>query len=529
MGFLEYAPAPESRAILSLRDSYGLFIDGEFVDGRGTPFQTISPASEEKIATIANANEADVADAVAAARRAYDRTWSRMSGRDRGKYLFRIARLVQERSRELAVAESLDNGKPIKESRDVDVPLVAAWFFYYAGWADKLDHAGLGADPRSLGVAAQVIPWNFPLLMLAWKIAPALAAGNTVVLKPAETTPLSALIFAEILQQAELPAGVVNIITGAGDTGAALVSHEGVDKVAFTGSTAVGRAIAKQVAGTDKKVTLELGGKAANIVFDDAPIDQAIEGIVNGIFFNQGHVCCAGSRLLVQENVHDEVVERLKLRLSTLRLGDPLDKNTDIGAINSKEQLERIRELSDVGEAEGAERWSAPCVIPENGFWYAPTIFTNVQTSSRIAREEIFGPVLSVLTFRTPAEAIAKANNTPYGLSAGIWTDKGSRILAVADQLRAGVVWANTFNRFDPSSPFGGYKESGYGREGGRHGLAAYLAPSAVSAAARGAAKASLSGPATAKPIETADAAPKRTSRTRRQRSADSATKGSKR
>jgi aldehyde dehydrogenase (NAD+) len=456
MSFLEYAPAPESRAILSLRDDYGLFIDGEFVDGRGTPFQTISPASEEKIAMIANANEADVADAVAAARRAYDRTWSKMSGRDRGKYLFRIARLVQERSRELAVAESLDNGKPIKESRDVDVPLVAAWFFYYAGWADKLDHAGLGADPRSLGVAAQVIPWNFPLLMLAWKIAPALAAGNTVVLKPAETTPLSALIFAEILQQADLPPGVVNIITGAGDTGAALVSHEGVDKVAFTGSTAVGRAIAKQIAGTDKKVTLELGGKAANIVFDDAPIDQAIEGIVNGIFFNQGHVCCAGSRLLVQENIHDEVVERLKLRLSTLRLGDPLDKNTDIGAINSKEQLERIRELSDVGVAEGAERWSAPCVIPENGFWYAPTIFTNVQTSSRIAREEIFGPVLSVLTFRTPAEAIAKANNTPYGLSAGIWTDKGSRILAVADQLRAGVIWANTFNRFDPSSPFGG-------------------------------------------------------------------------
>ena len=430
-----------------------------------------------------------------------------MSGRDRGKYLFRIARLVQERARELAVAESLDNGKPIKESRDVDVPLVAAWFFYYAGWADKLDHAGLGANPRSLGVAAQVIPWNFPLLMLAWKIAPALAAGNTVVLKPAETTPLSALIFAEILQQAELPPGVVNIITGAGDTGAALVSHDDVDKVAFTGSTAVGRAIAKQIAGTDKKVTLELGGKAANIVFDDAPIDQAIEGIVNGIFFNQGHVCCAGSRLLVQENIHDEVVERLKLRLSTLRLGDPLDKNTDIGAINSKEQLERIRELSDVGVAEGAERWSAPCVIPENGFWYAPTIFTNVQTSSRIAREEIFGPVLSVLTFRTPAEAIAKANNTPYGLSAGIWTDKGSRILAVADQLRAGVIWANTFNRFDPASPFGGYKESGYGREGGRHGLAAYLKPSAVGT---GAARASLVSPATTKPIEAADAATKR-------------------
>lgn len=476
MSFLEYAPAPESRAILSLRDSYGLFIDGEFVDGRGTPFQTISPASEERIATIASANEQDVADAVAAARRAYDRVWSKMSGRDRGKYLFRIARLVQERARELAVAESLDNGKPIKESRDVDVPLVASWFFYYAGWADKLDYAGLGANPRALGVAGQVIPWNFPLLMLAWKIAPALAAGNTVVLKPAETTPLTALLFAEILQQADLPPGVVNIITGAGDTGAALMAAD-VDKVAFTGSTAVGRAIAKQIAGSDKKATLELGGKAANIVFDDAPIDQAIEGIVNGIFFNQGHVCCAGSRLLVQENIHDEVVDRLKHRLSTLRLGDPLDKNTDIGAINSKEQLERIRTLSEVGVAEGAERWSVPCEIPENGFWFAPTIFTGVETSHRIAREEVFGPVLSVLSFRTPQEAIAKANNTPYGLSAGIWSDKGSRILAVADQLRAGVIWANTFNRFDPASPFGGYKESGYGREGGRQGLAAYLAP----------------------------------------------------
>ncbi|SFR87773.1 aldehyde dehydrogenase (acceptor) [Agromyces sp. CF514] len=526
MSFLEYAPAPESTAILNLRDQYGLFIDGEFVDGRGEPFQTISPATEARIATISNANEADVDLAVAAARRAYDRTWSRMSGRDRGKYLFRIARLVQERARELAVAESLDNGKPIKESRDVDVPLVAAWFFYYAGWADKLDHAGLGANPRSLGVAAQVIPWNFPLLMLAWKIAPALAAGNTVVLKPAETTPLTALIFAEILQQADLPPGVVNIITGAGDTGATLVAHEGVDKVAFTGSTAVGRAIAKQIAGTDKKATLELGGKAANIVFDDAPIDQAIEGIVNGIFFNQGHVCCAGSRLLVQENIHDEVVDRLKNRLSTLRLGDPLDKNTDIGAINSREQLERIRELSEIGEAEGAERWSAPCEIPENGFWFAPTIFTGVQTSSRIARDEIFGPVLSVLTFRTPAEAIAKANNTPYGLSAGIWTDKGSRILAVADQLRAGVVWANTFNRFDPASPFGGYKESGYGREGGRHGLAAYLAPTPIGAQAavtRGSSRAAVDAAG-------AGAAPEaKPRRTRAARTAKTTAKGTKR
>ncbi|HZU92020.1 MAG TPA: aldehyde dehydrogenase family protein [Microbacterium sp.] len=475
MSFLEYAPAPESKAVLNLRDSYGLFIDGEFVDGSGASFSTISPSDETRIAEIASASDDDVDRAVAAARRAYDKTWSKMSGRDRGKYLFRIARLVQERARELAVAESLDNGKPIKESRDVDVPLVASWFFYYAGWADKLDYAGLGANPRALGVAGQVIPWNFPLLMLAWKLAPALAAGNTVVLKPAETTPLTALIFAEILQQADLPAGVVNIITGAGSTGAALVRHPDVDKVAFTGSTGVGRDIARAVAGTGKKLTLELGGKAANIVFDDAPMEQAIEGIVNGIFFNQGHVCCAGSRLLVQESIHDEVVDRLKDRLSTLRLGDPLDKNTDIGAINSAAQLARIRELSDIGEAEGAERWTAECAIPEKGFWFAPTIFTGVEASHRIARDEVFGPVLSVLTFRTPAEAIAKANNTPYGLSAGIWSDKGSRILAVADRLRAGVIWANTFNRFDPSSPFGGYKESGFGREGGRQGLTAYL------------------------------------------------------
>ncbi len=473
--FLDYAPAPESTAILNLKQSYGLFINGEFVTGHGTPFSTIAPATEVTIAEIASANAKDVDVAVAAARRAFDHTWSKLSGADRGKYLFRIARLVQERARELAVAESLDNGKPIKESRDVDVPLVAAWFFYYAGWADKLDYAGLGPNPRALGVAAQVIPWNFPLLMLAWKIAPALAAGNTVVIKPAETTSLTALIFAEILQQADLPAGVVNIITGAGETGSLLVNHPDVNKVAFTGSTAVGRAIAKSTAGTGKKLTLELGGKAANIVFDDAPLDQAIEGIVNGIFFNQGQVCCAGSRLLVQENIQDEVIDRLKERLATLRLGDPLDKNTDIGAINSQRQLDRIRELSDVGEREGAQRWSAACELPAKGFWFAPTIFTNVATSHRIAREEIFGPVLSVLSFRTPAEAIAKANNTPYGLSAGIWSDKGSRILGVADKLRAGVVWANTFNRFDPASPFGGYKESGYGREGGRHGLAAYL------------------------------------------------------
>jgi aldehyde dehydrogenase (NAD+) len=472
----EYAPAPESRAIADIKASYGLFIGGEFVESKdGKPFKTISPSTEEVLAEITEAGLADVDAAVQAARTAYEGTWSALRPAERGKYLFRIARIIQERARELAVLESLDNGKPIRESRDVDIPLVAAHFFYYAGWADKLAHAGLGQNPQPLGVAGQIIPWNFPLLMLAWKIAPALACGNTVVLKPAETTPLTALTFAEICQQAELPAGVVNIITGAGATGQALVENPGVDKVAFTGSTEVGKEIARSVAGTRKKVTLELGGKAANVVFDDAPIDQAVEGIVNGIFFNQGHVCCAGSRLLVQESVADELLEKLKRRLSTLRLGDPLDKNTDIGAINSPQQLEKIRMLSDVGEAEGAARWSPPCELPDKGYWFPPTVFTGVSQTHRIAREEIFGPVLSVLTFRTPAEAVEKANNTPYGLSAGVWTEKGSRILWMANQLRAGVVWANTFNRFDPSSPFGGYKESGYGREGGRHGLRAYL------------------------------------------------------
>ncbi|MBA3798434.1 MAG: aldehyde dehydrogenase family protein [Geodermatophilaceae bacterium] len=471
----EYAPAPESRSIVDLKPSYGLFINGEIVDGHGSSFKSISPSTEEVLAEVAAADASDVDAAVRAARQAYNRTWSRMAPAERGKYLFRIARIVQERSRELAVLESLDNGKPIRESRDVDVPLMAAHFFYYAGWADKLSYAGLGPEPKPLGVAAQVIPWNFPLLMLAWKIAPALAAGNTVVLKPAETTPLTALLFAEICQQADLPPGVVNIINGAGDTGRALVEHPDVDKIAFTGSTDVGRQIAISAAGTRKKLTLELGGKAANIIFDDAPIDQAVEGIVNGIFFNQGHVCCAGSRLLVQESVAEEVIFSLQRRLKTLRVGDPLDKNTDVGAINSAEQLARIRELSDIGEAEGAVRWSPPCELPDRGFWFPPTIFTDVSPAHRIARDEIFGPVLSVLTFRTPDEAVAKANNTPYGLSAGIWTDKGSRILAIASRLRAGVVWANTFNRFDPTSPFGGYKESGYGREGGRHGLAAYL------------------------------------------------------
>jgi len=481
MPAFEYAPAPESRSVVDLKPSYGLFIDGSFVEPiDGGSFKTVNPASEEVLAEVAEAGPRDVDRAVAAARAA-GRNWTRLSGRERGKYLFRIARIIQERARELAVLETLDNGKPIKESRDVDIPLAAAHFFHYAGWADKLEYAGLGADPRPVGVCAQVIPWNFPLLMLAWKIAPALAGGNTVVLKPAETTPLSALLFAEICQQAELPPGVVNILTGAGQTGQSLVEHPDVDKVAFTGSTEVGKQIARAVAGTRKRVTLELGGKAANIVFDDAPFDQAVEGIVRGVFFNQGHVCCAGTRLLVQESVADEVLFALKRRVSTLRLGDPMDKNTDIGAINSPEQLARIRTLSEVGEAEGAERWSPPCELPARGFWFPPTVFTGVTQAHRIAREEIFGPVLSVLTFRTPSEALEKANNTPYGLSAGVWTEKGSRILWMAQHLRAGVVWANTFNNFDPASPFGGYKESGYGREGGRHGLAAYLANGAKS------------------------------------------------
>jgi len=468
----EYAPAPESTAIVSLQPTYGLFIDGAFTETAKTR-KTINPATEKTLAKVAEASTADVDRAVAAARRAYEQVWGRMPGRERAKYLYRIARIMAERARELAVLESLDNGKPIRESRDVDIPLASAHFFYYAGWADKLTYAGFGEQP--LGVAAQVIPWNFPLLMLAWKIAPALACGNTVVLKPAETTPLTALLFAEICQQADLPPGVVNIVTGGGEIGAALVAHDGVDKVAFTGSTEVGRQIAATVAGTHKKLTLELGGKAANIVFDDAPLDQAVEGIVNGIFFNQGHVCCAGSRLLVQESIETELLTALRDRVSQLRVGDPLDKNTDVGAINSAEQLARITALTAAGEDEGAQRWSPPCVLPDQGFWFAPTIFTGVSPAHRIAREEIFGPVLSVLSFRTPEEAVLKANNTPYGLSAGVWTEKGSRILAVADKLRAGVVWANTFNVFDPASPFGGYRESGYGREGGRHGLEAYL------------------------------------------------------
>ncbi|MBO0824365.1 MAG: aldehyde dehydrogenase family protein [Actinobacteria bacterium] len=472
----EYAPAPESRAVVAIDSEYGLFVGGEFRPAAsGATFATINPATEEPLTRVAEAGAADVEAAVAAARQAYEQVWHPMPGTERAKFLYRIARILQERAREFAVLESLDNGKPIRESRDVDIPLAAAHFFYYAGWADKLEYAGFGPSPRPLGVAGQVIPWNFPLLMAAWKLAPALAAGNTCVLKPAETTPLTALLLAQVCQQAGLPPGVVNVLTGGGDTGAALVRQPGVDKIAFTGSTEVGKQIAAAAAGTSRKLTLELGGKAANIVFDDAPVEQAIEGIVSGIFFNQGQVCCAGSRLLVQESVAELVLDRLHQRLATLRLGDPLDKNTDIGAINSRQQLDKITELAAAGDAEGAERWSPPCSLPSRGYWFPPTVFTGVSQSHRIAREEIFGPVLSVLTFRTPDEAVTKANNTPYGLSAGVWTEKGSRILWLAQRLRAGVVWANTFNRFDPASPFGGYQESGFGREGGRHGLAAYL------------------------------------------------------
>ena len=469
----DYAPAPEAK-LASFQKSYGHFIGGKFTKPANL-YPTINPATEEVLAQISHGTAKDVDLAVKAARSSYEKVWSKLSGAERGKYLYRIARIMQERARELAVAETLNNGKPIKETRDFDVPTAVSWFFYYAGWADKLDHAGLGPNPQALGVAAQVVPWNFPMMMLAWKIAPALAAGNTIVLKPSETTPLSALLFAEICQQAELPEGVVNIVTGFGDTGAALVGHKDVNKVAFTGSTEVGKIIAKQVAGSNKKVTLELGGKAANIVFDDAPIDQAIEGVINGIFFNQGHVCCAGSRLLIQESIHDEFIKKLKRRMSTLRLGDPMDKNTDVGAINSADQLAKIKKLVKKGVSEGGELWQPECKIPRNGFWFAPAIVDNVSPANTVAREEIFGPVLSVITFRTPAEAVTKANNTEYGLSAGIWTEKGSKMLKLADQLNAGVIWSNTFNQFDPTSPFGGFKESGYGREGGRQGLLSYL------------------------------------------------------
>jgi aldehyde dehydrogenase (NAD+) len=472
----DYAPAPESRDIVTLEERYGLYIGGELVEPKsGEYFPTLNPASEDVLAEVAQAGPEDVDLAVQAAREAYENGWSSVSPSERAKYLFRIARILQERSREFAVLESLNGGKPIKESRDVDLPLSAAHFFYYAGWADKLEYAFPNRNPTPIGVAGQIIPWNFPLLMLSWKIAPALAAGNTVVLKPAETTPLTALLFADVLRQAELPPGVVNIVTGDGRAGAELVKHPGTDKIAFTGSTEVGKAIQRELAGSDKRLTLELGGKAANIIFDDAALDQAVEGIINGIYFNQGHVCCAGSRLLVQESIYEPVIQKLKRRLTTLRVGDPLDKNTDVGAINSKQQLEKIQELVKSGEEEGAEVYQPPCRLPEKGYWFVPTVFTNVAQSYRIAQEEIFGPVLSVLTFRTPDEAVEKANNTPYGLSAGVWTEKGSRILSMANRLEAGVVWANTYNRFDPTSPFGGYKESGFGREGGLHGLEPYL------------------------------------------------------
>jgi aldehyde dehydrogenase (NAD+) len=470
----DYAPAPEARDLVQLRERYGQFVGGEWLEPRET-YTTIDPSSEEALAEVGQAGSEEVGLAVGAARDAFENGWSGLAPAERAKYLYRIARILQERAREFAVLESLNGGKPIRESRDVDLPLSAAHFFYYAGWADKLEYAFPNRKPRPVGVAGQIVPWNFPLLMLSWKIAPALAAGNTVVLKPAETTPLSALLFADVLRQAELPPGVVNIVTGDGRTGAALVKHPDIDKIAFTGSTEVGKSIQRELAGTGKRLTLELGGKAANIIFDDAALDQAVEGIVNGIYFNQGHVCCAGSRLLVQESIYEPLIEKLKRRLTTLRVGDPLDKNTDVGAINSRQQLDKITELVASGEEEGAEIYQPPCRLPEKGYWFVPTVFTNVAQSYRIAQEEIFGPVLSVLTFRTPDEAVEKANNTPYGLSAGVWTEKGSRILAMAQQLRAGVIWANTFNRFDPASPFGGYKESGFGREGGRHGLEPYL------------------------------------------------------
>jgi aldehyde dehydrogenase (NAD+) len=470
----EYASAPESREIVTLRERYGHYVGGDWLEP-SEMYTTISPASEEPLAEVGQASAEEVDLAVRAAREAFANGWSELPGSERAKYLFRIARILQERSREFAVLESLNGGKPIKESRDVDLPLSAAHFFYYAGWADKLEYAFPNRSPKPIGVAAQIIPWNFPLLMLAWKIAPALAGGNTVVLKPAETTPLSALLFCDVARQAELPPGVVNIVTGDGRTGAALVTNDDIDKIAFTGSTEVGKAIQRELAGTGKRLTLELGGKAANVIFDDAALDQAVEGIINGIYFNQGHVCCAGSRLLVQESIYEQLIGKLKRRLSTLRVGDPLDKNTDVGAINSKMQLDRIEELVAAGEEEGADIYQPPCKLPERGYWFAPTVFTNVAQSYRIAQEEIFGPVLSVLTFRTPEEAVEKANNTMYGLSAGVWTEKGSRILWMAERLRAGVVWANTFNRFDPASPFGGYRESGFGREGGRHGLEPYL------------------------------------------------------
>ncbi len=475
-GVWEYAPAPEARNIVKIQPRYGLFIDGAFVEPlSGRYFETLNPATEETLSEVAYADAEDIDRAVQAARRAYETVWGKLPGKERAKYLFRIARILQERAREFAVLESLDGGKPIRESRDVDIPLASAHFFYYAGWADKLEYAFQGRVARPLGVAGQIIPWNFPLLMAAWKIAPALACGNTVVLKPAETTPLTAMLLCEVFQQAELPPGVVNIVTGDGHTGAQLVQHPDIDKIAFTGSTEVGKQIQKAIAGTRKRLTLELGGKAAHVIFEDAAIDQAIEGIVNGIYFNQGHVCCAGSRLLVQESVAALVIRKLKRRIGLLRVGDPLDKNTDIGAINSLPQLRKIERLVQIGVQEGAEVYQPDCALPRKGYWYPPTILTQVSTAHTVAREEIFGPVLSVLTFRTPDEAVQIANNTRYGLSAGVWTNKGSKYLEFAARVQAGVVWCNTYNKFDPASPFGGYKESGFGREGGWHGLGAYV------------------------------------------------------
>jgi aldehyde dehydrogenase (NAD+) len=472
----EYAPAPESKSAAQINPQYDLFINGQWQKpSSGRYFDTINPATEERLSQVAESNSADVNKAVNAARNAYEKVWKKMPGRERAKYIFRIARIVQEKARELAIIESLDGGKPIRESRDFDIPTAANHFFYYAGWADKLEYAFPNRNAEPLGVAGQIIPWNFPLLMAAWKIAPAIATGNTVVLKPAETTPLTALKLAEIIQESDLPPGVVNIISGAGETGAALVNHPDVNKIAFTGSTEVGKIIQRTIAGTGKKATLELGGKAANIIFEDAPIDQAVEGVINGIYFNQGHVCCAGSRLYVQESVAKQVIRKLKDRIESLIVGDPLDKNTDIGAINSKSQLAIIHKYLEIGKKEGAEMYESRCSLPGKGFWCRPTIFTNVAQSNRIAQEEIFGPVLAILTFRTDDEVIEKANNSPYGLSAGVWTDKGSKIFNMTRRMRAGVVWANTFNKFDPSSPFGGFKESGFGREGGLHGLAAYV------------------------------------------------------
>ena len=472
----DYSPAPESTDHIQLKNKYDLFINGEFVlSSDGKYFDTINPSNEKKIAEVAEAGKADIDKAVASARKAYDKTWSKMHPKERGKYIYRIARLLQERAREFSVIETMDGGKPIRESRDVDVPLAAAHFFYHAGWADKLEYAFPGRVAEPLGVVGQVIPWNFPLLMAAWKLAPALATGNTVVLKPAETTPLTAMKLAEIIQEADLPPGVVNIVNGAGETGKFLVNHGDINKIAFTGSTDVGKYIMKSVAGSGKKYTLELGGKAANIIFEDAAIDQAVEGIINAIFFNQGHVCCAGSRLYVQEGVADEVIAKLQKRMESLIVGDPLDKNTDIGAINSKMQLDKIKMYVKLGKDEGGKIHQTACSLPKKGYWFAPTIFTDVSQSNRIVQEEIFGPVLAIQTFRTVDEVITKANNSPYGLSGGVWTDKGSKIFKVTQDIRAGVIWANTFNKFDPASPFGGYKESGVGSEGGIEGLSGYV------------------------------------------------------